>query len=428
MTLMDFIAVVAIYVEIAVLAIIDMKLWRTIYTPLNLLMLPYALMLMVALLSCGNWGIVDFYYPSLQVWMIGLPIFALPGFIFGIAFRNKLQLEGGGRIEDGGINMRRLNIITTIIVAAFILRFIMMVRTSPYLPGSEDFGYDYCGGGLWGHLHRLLHALSIIYIYKYDKKHWYYLLLIGGMYFVTLMYGVKSWVLIPAMGGICMRLFAGKIKLKMSLFLKVAAFAFVVFFVTYTFSLFLGQEETATFDVIFEIICKNFVHYVISGIVGWSQDLQMGILESPRFEVLLTNILNLYNVVAGNEYVDPVNPFFIHNGVRGSNVRAFFGTIYINASMIQFVLVVLAVSAVHYLVKLWAVASRSIYVNVLYFFYGGMLLMGWFEIYFYHLQFFEQPFMIFVIYMMMKIGFKKKNTEVSTAENNEQDGGANTRP
>jgi cellulose synthase/poly-beta-1,6-N-acetylglucosamine synthase-like glycosyltransferase len=133
-------------------------------------------------------------------------------------------------------------------------------------------------------------------------------------------------------------------------------------------------------------------------------------------------------VVAGNEFVDPVNPFFIHNGVRGSNVRAFFGTIYINASMIQFVLVVLAVSAVHYLVKLWAVATRSIYVNVLYFFYGGMLLMGWFEIYFYHLQFFEQPFMIFVIYIMMKIGFKKNNSETLTAENCERDGSGNTQP
>ncbi len=418
MTLMDFIAVLAIYVEIAVLAIIDTKLWRTIYTPLNLLMLPYAVMLMVALLSCGNWGIVEFYYPSLIVWMVGLPLFAIPSYILGVGFRRRMQTVNLGNFNDEGMNMKRLNVITTILVAAFLLRFIMMVRTSPYLPGSDDFGYDFCGGGLWGHLHRLLHALSIIYIYKYDRKHWYYLLLIGGMYFVTLMYGVKSWVLIPAMGGICMRLYAGKIKLNTSLFLKVALFAFVVFFVTYTFSLFLGKEEAATFDVIFEIIYKNFVHYVISGIVGWSQDLQMGILETPRFEVLLTNILNLYNVVAGNEYVDPVNPFFIHNGVNGSNVRAFFGTIYINASIIQFVIVVLAVSAIHYLVKIWADFTQSIYVGVVYFFYSGMLLMGWFEIYFYHLQFFEVPLMVFIIYLMLKIDFKNNTTETLPEHSN----------
>ena len=425
MTLIDFIAVLAIYIEIFVLAVIDYKLWHTVYTPLNLLMLPYALMLMVALLACGNWGIVDFYYPSLLLWMIGLILFAIPGILFGIGFRKRLQIEQGGTINDEEMNMRRLNVFSTILVVAFLLRFVYKVRTSQYLPGTEDFGYEFCGAGLWGHLHRVLHALSIIYIYKYDRKHWYYMLLIAGMYFVTLMYGVKSWVLIPAMGGICMRLFAGKIKLRFSLFLKVAFLAFLVFFITYSFSLVLGQEHVATFDVIFEIIYKNFVHYVISGIVGWSQDLEMGILESPRFDVLLTNVLNLYQAVAGNEYVDPVNPFFIHNGVKGSNVRAFFGTIYVNASTIQFVLVVLAVSAIHYLVKIWATFTRHFYVNVVYFFYAGMLLMGWFEIYFYHLQFLEVPAMVLFIYIFMHLGFKKKDNLQLTEEKNE-DGNNNT--
>ena len=165
MTLMDFIAVVAIYVEIAVLAIIDMKLWRTIYTPLNLLMLPYALMLMVALISCGNWGIVDFYYPSLQVWMIGLPIFAIPSYIFGLYMHNKIDVCVKDNYIDDNINMRVLNIVSTILVVMYILRFILMLRTSPYLPGSEDFGEVYAGRGLWGHLNRILHVLSIIYIY-----------------------------------------------------------------------------------------------------------------------------------------------------------------------------------------------------------------------------------------------------------------------
>ena len=235
MTLMDFIAVVAIYVEIAVLAIIDMKLWRTIYTPLNLLMLPYALMLMVALISCGNWGIVDFYYPSLQVWMIGLPIFAIPSYIFGLYMHNKIDVCVKDNYIDDNINMRVLNIVSTILVVMYILRFILMLRTSPYLPGSEDFGEVYAGRGLWGHLNRILHVLSIIYIYKYDRKHWYYLLLVAGMFFVTLMYGVKSWVLIPAIAGICMRLYTGKTKLKFGLVVRVILLAFIVFICTVTF-------------------------------------------------------------------------------------------------------------------------------------------------------------------------------------------------
>ena len=162
----------------------------------------------------------------------------------------------------------------------------------------------------------------------------------------------------------------------------------------------LGQEEVATFDVIFEIIYRNFAHYVISGILGWSQDLQMGILEQGNFDVLLVNVLNLIYVVTGDEFVSPINPFFIYNGINGSNVRAFFGTIYIHTTAVQFVMVVTVVSSIYYIVKLLALKTRGFFVNLVYYFYLGMLCMGWFEIYFYHLQFFEVPAWIFILYMI----------------------------
>ena len=47
-----------------------------------------------------------------------------------------------------------------------LLRLVKMAMTSQYLIGTFEFGQDYCGKGIWGHLHRLLHALVIIYIYK----------------------------------------------------------------------------------------------------------------------------------------------------------------------------------------------------------------------------------------------------------------------
>ena len=84
MGLTDFISLVALYVEIGVLAYCDWKMWRTMYTPLNTLMLPYAFMLTVTLLFCGNFGVAEFYYPSLLVWMVGLVIFAIPSFVFGL--------------------------------------------------------------------------------------------------------------------------------------------------------------------------------------------------------------------------------------------------------------------------------------------------------------------------------------------------------
>ena len=107
MGLTDFISLVALYVEIGVLAYCDWKMWRTMYTPLNMLMLPYAFMLTVTLLFCGNFGVAEFYYPSLLVWMVGLVIFAIPSFVFGLAFRDKIRTENGGVIKDN-VNMNVL--------------------------------------------------------------------------------------------------------------------------------------------------------------------------------------------------------------------------------------------------------------------------------------------------------------------------------
>lgn len=414
MSLIDFTSVVAIYLEIAVLAFVDYKLWRTIYTPLNLLMLPYSVILMITLLASGNMGIVDFYYPSLLLWMVGLILFALPSYVLGWAFYRRLQTGEGNTIDDSGINMRFVNIFSVILVAAFILRFLIMLRTSPYLPGTNDFGEAYCRFGVWGHLHRLLHALVILYIYKYDRQHWYYLLLIGGMLFVTFIYGVNSWILIPVTGALCMRLMTGKMKLSVSFVIRTALLAFGVFVISYMLALFVGKgDQAASIEVIADFICKIFVHYVISGIMGWSQDLQMGILESPNIDVLLTNVMNIYHAIAGSEYVSAINPFFIHNGVNQSNVRAFFGTIYINTNALQFVVMVILVSAIHYMVKLWAVKSRSLFVNIVYFFYSGMLIMGWFEIYFYHLQFLEVPMWVFIMYLL----FGRKRSALSPEQN-----------
>ncbi|MBR5150326.1 MAG: hypothetical protein IKW61_03400, partial [Bacteroidaceae bacterium] len=50
-------------------------------------------------------------------------------------------------------------------------------------------------------------------------------------------------------------------------------------------------------------------------------------------------------------------------------------------------------------------------VNIVYFFYLGMLCMGWFEIYFYHLQFFEVPAWVFILYL----AFRKKDKKESKA-------------
>ena len=114
MGITDILLLIGIYLEIAVLSYFDYKMWGTLYTPLNFLMLPYAVVLAITLLVCGNWGIVDFYYPSLLVWMFGLLFFALPSYVMGLSLCKQMSGLNICEIEDN-VNMRVLNIITSTI-------------------------------------------------------------------------------------------------------------------------------------------------------------------------------------------------------------------------------------------------------------------------------------------------------------------------
>ena len=123
-----------------------------------------------------------------------------------------------------------------------------------------------------------------------------------------------------------------------SIVLKVAILGFLVFFVSYFLSLFIAKDGEANIDAVIQFIVNIFVHYFVSGVLGWSQDLQAGILEVPNFDVLIINVLNIVSLFTGDEFINAINPVFIHNGINGSNVRSFFGTIYINSNIFPTIL------------------------------------------------------------------------------------------
>ena len=56
--------IVSILLEIAVLGYLEVKAWKTLYTPLNFLMFPYLIVLVFTIAVSGNIGFVEFYYPT----------------------------------------------------------------------------------------------------------------------------------------------------------------------------------------------------------------------------------------------------------------------------------------------------------------------------------------------------------------------------
>ena len=74
--------VLILLMEVTVLTVLEYRAWRTFYTPLCVLMLPYTFVLLVTIGISGNFGYVAFNFDSIWVWIYGLPLFALPSYAF----------------------------------------------------------------------------------------------------------------------------------------------------------------------------------------------------------------------------------------------------------------------------------------------------------------------------------------------------------
>lgn len=393
-TVLDILLLISFLIEVFVLFYLERKSWQTIYTPLNFLMIPYVVVLLITVCISSYFGLVPLYYPSIAFWNIGLLLFAIPSYTFGVLMNhNKRTLNSNISTQEMPKVVTYLAIIISLL---FIYRFKTLLGSSKELIGTADFGLEFCGRGFWGHLRQLSMAILVIEIYFLDRRHLWHLVIILILLLVSFMYQVKGWVIIPCIAGYSLRLYNGKSQFKFSLLLWLLIGAFIIFLISYWFVPMLagGSTDVKYLGFVFE----HFFHYLSSGILGLSVDMQKGFPDSGSFDVILTPFINLFNVINGNkEMLSPVNPFFYNTGLNLTNVRTFFGTLYIYSNCIEFVIYTLTLSTIMYMLKLCTIRFNNIYIFTIYFFGCGLLFFGWFEFYFFHIIVIELPVYTIII-------------------------------
>ena len=136
--------ILGILIEVAVLFYLERKAWGTMLTPLNILMLPYVAVLLISLAMAGHSGFVEFYYPSILLWNVGLVFFALPSFLLaGYAHRNGYDVRST-TIIDNGIP-RIFIVIGVVLVAMMMYHLLGTVRSSKFIIGSDEFAEEFVG-------------------------------------------------------------------------------------------------------------------------------------------------------------------------------------------------------------------------------------------------------------------------------------------
>lgn len=397
----DFLILVSFFLEVAVLFYLELKAWGTLYTPLNFLMLPFALNLLITLLAVSTYDFVPIYYSCLMLWSVGLLLFAVPSITLGCLLQ-KSKVAVSFTISEE--RFPKVMLYAGYLIALLLIYRLYSVTLSSAEPfGSEDFGVEYCGTGLWGHLRLVTLPILIMAIYYVDKRNrilWPLILLI---LFINFMYQVKGWVIIPCIAGLAMRLYSGKLKLNMRFFLYVIGGALLVFLITYVIIPILGNDGIVTLELL-EFVLGHFFHYLTSGILGLSIDAVRGFPDSGSFEMVLAPFINIGNQLIGSdELLSPVNPYYYNSGITLTNVRTLFGTLYIYSNYAQFAVYTLVLSCIMYGLRLVSLKFNSVFLYVVYFFECSLLFMGWFEFYFFHLAAIEIPIVTLLLMLVYKV-------------------------
>lgn len=396
---MGFLIVLSILIEIGVLSYLEKKAWNTLLTPLNFLMLPYLVVLLVSIAISGRFDFVEFYYPSILIWNVGLLLFAIPSFaLAGWAQKNHYPVFHTD-VKDDGIP-KVFVIIGVLLVLAFSYRLMGTIQSSKFIIGSDDFTEEFAGFGFWGHLKRFSNVMLILYIYYLNKRQpwlWIFIIVLMGVSVINM---VKGTMIIPCVVGVMLRLASGKMKITARLVFILLLSAVAVFFVTFLLAIVVVNDMEVN-DKILLWIFQRFVHYFSSGTLGLSVDMEWGFPDRGSFDVIWTPFINIYNQLIGSgEVLSPVNPTFHFTGISLTNVRTVFGTLWIYTTPLQFTIYTLGLSSFCYLLKFLTTRFDNLFTNTIYYYFCALLAMGWFEFYFFHLDVIEIPVMLMLLHFI----------------------------
>ncbi len=396
-------------VEVVVLFLCEKKLWRTLITPLNCLMIPYTIVLLITISLPESLGFADFYYPSILIWSVGLIVFFIPSFLLAL-WSHKKNIDFDYQVNEPALT-KPLVIFSILLLIFFAFRFFFMQRTTQDSIGSKEFAGNFSTYGVFGHILISLLALEILWIFMYSKGKRIYLFILAGIIIITVLNQVKSWMLIPILSGLLMRILTNRTRLKAIIIIPIIIGGFAFFYLSYYLTLVIAGDSEMNSDLT-EWISLHFLHYLTSGLNGLSVDAQQGFWETSDPSMIFSPFINIVHLITGNPMVYPVNPFYLDSGVNATNVRTFFGTIYLYLPIFFSWIYVFLISSLLYLFRMLSLFTKNICFAMLDIWFCTLLCMGWFDFYFQTFNSIEVPLWILLLllfnYLMNKIDFRLK--------------------
>lgn len=385
---------------------LDWKLWGTIFTPTVVLAWPFLIILIIdSLYMESNYKSFKLNENVIIIWLVGLLCFWSGGVLIKLLFKkirvNKIQLQKFNKeVNISPFKLRLLFFISYPLIFLVALKVYLILVQFDYNIADEDFQQK-MGAGFIGHSILLLTLISIFLIIFFKKEYYkiHQVLIIIVTLLLSILYGVKSWIIIPLISAFLGRLLLLKTKLNYK-HLVVIVMPFLVFWLIYqiSFGFNVGSNE---------YIFGHMEDYLLAGPIGLSEHLTQGFSIGSNPEFAFTPIINIFKFLFGENTISPISVYFLNipTGFE-TNVKTFFGTLYVYGGY-SYMITSFLFGIVFYLYLLvFCYSSRlriAPFITTLYVFMLGLLFMGWFEVYVIHLSFYEAPIWIFLLHLLFKL-------------------------
>ena len=410
--MLSSIILISFIFEVVTLTLIEKKMWGTIYTPLNVLMLPFAAVALISIVIVKIYSFYPFCYDSLLLWEVGLLVFFIPSALVRFLMPKDVDLSYQNPKDD--FSIRHFVMIALPILALYglhILKSAQQMQSAAAI-GSDDFADQTSSFGPWAHVFVIVIALEIFCFQLISRKRWW---LIFGI-LLCVLYGViaqvKGWVLIPIFAGIFVNIFSNRLKLNFKKIGSVCLIGFGFFFLSYYLSLVVSKNEQMSDEVTF-FIFKNFTHYLTSGVLGLSMDMGRGILESQNPDYLYTPFVNIFSIITNQPMTTGISQYYLVTTWPGllTNIRSFMGTIYIYGGPLWGTVTILLFSTIGYAIRAFRIVKRSSALIPLDAWFCAILFMGWFDYYYALLKPYEILLFLWLLpYLFRKNGILSNKT------------------
>lgn len=380
----------------------DKRAFGNYFSPLAVLAFPLIFIIGLALLTSTVLGFVPVSHELLYLSICGLLIFWSGSLFWSLLIPSSILSRVSRNFTMGEIpvsfNLRKIMLVVSWMVIAlmaysFVFAYSSTVSVSDV--GTDEFTRAYGGSGWAGHVLGFTIPLIIFWIGIVSRKDYFVLLTVVCLVFLCLLYQVKTWLFIPLIGGVLVRMYyAGKLKIKILPALLAAVVVVLLFMLTYAYSI---DAEEYTFWEKIEMLLKHFTGYVYAGVLGFSEHTRQGLPLGVDPEGLFANLRNLFNVIAGREVSGVVSPYHVlidEKGLVDVNVKTFFGTILVNGGIVIAIIYTFFLSIIFYFLWILSSLTRNYWLVIMYTFFASALVVGWFDFYYNQLPFLELPFYI----------------------------------